>query len=200
MGIKAVLFDADGVVVNPSFQFARLLAEQYGITRQMTSSFFQGVFNECTLGRADLKQVLPPYLAEWGWRGTVDEFVHCWLLTDDVVDRRVVEAITKLRQGGLLCCLATIQEANRAHYMRTEMRLGEVFDRLFFSSELGCQKPDLKYYFTVQQQLQLEPHELLFWDDDAKNVEAAARCGWQAELYTTFEDFEEKTRRWINLS
>jgi putative hydrolase of the HAD superfamily len=196
--IKAVLFDADGVIVNPSFQFAKLLAEQYGITRQMTSGFFQGIFDECTQGRADLKQVLAPYLPEWGWQGTVDDFVSLWLKTDHVVDMRVVEAIAKLRQHGLLCCLATIQEANRAAYMRTYMGFEQVFDRLFFSYELGCQKPDPAYFHAIQNALQIEPQELLFWDDYQKNVDAARQCGWNAELYTTFEAFEERMRAWIS--
>jgi putative hydrolase of the HAD superfamily len=196
--IKAVLFDADGVIVNPSFQFAKLLAEQYGITRQMTGGFFQGIFNECTQGREDLYLVLPPYLAEWGWQGGVEDFVKTWLETDHVIDMRVVEAIARLRQRGLLCCLATIQEANRAAYMRTHMGFGQVFDRLFFSYELGCQKPDLAYFHAIQNVLQIEPHELLFWDDYPKNVDAARQCGWQAELYTTFESFEERMGAWIS--
>jgi putative hydrolase of the HAD superfamily len=198
MTIQAMLFDADGVVVNPSFQFAKLLTEQYGITREMTRGFFGGVFNECNVGRAELKQVLPPYLEGWGWKGTVDEFVQLWLKTDHVIDMRIVNYISRLRRRGMLCCLATIQEANRAAYMRKEMGFTEVFDRLFFSCEVGYQKPELAYFHAVQQSLALEPQELLFWDDYLKNVDAARECGWQAELYITFEEFEERMPTWIS--
>ena len=194
MTIKAMLFDADGVVVNPAFQFSKLLAEQYGITREMTSGFFRGVFNDCLVGRADLKQVLAPFLPEWGWQGTLDEFVHTWLRADDVVDMRLVQAIQHMRQSGMLCCLATNQEANRAEYMKTHMGFAQAFDRLFFSCELGCQKPDPAYFYAIQQALALEPRELLLWDDDQKNVDGARRCGWEAELYSSFESFEEAVR------
>jgi putative hydrolase of the HAD superfamily len=197
--IKALLFDADGVVVNPAFQFAKLLAEQYGITREMTSGFFRGVFNECMVGKADLRQVLAPYLPEWGWQGTLDEFMQAWWEADNVVDMRIVNYIGELRQHGMLCCLATNQEVTRAAYMQTHMGFGQVFDRLFFSCELGCQKPDPAYFYAIQQKLELEPRELLLWDDYQKNVDVARECGWQAELYTDFEAFAERIKTWISL-
>jgi putative hydrolase of the HAD superfamily len=82
--------------------------------------------------------------------------------------------------------------------MRKEMGFTEVFDRLFFSCEVGYQKPELAYFHAIQQSLALEPQELLFWDDYLKNVDAARECGWQAELYITFEEFEERMPTWIS--
>lgn len=196
LNIKAILFDADGVIVNPSFQFAKLLAEQYGITREMTRGFFKGIFNECCVGRAELRQVLPPYLEEWGWEDTVEGFVQLWLKTDDVVDMRIVNYISGLRRSGMLCCLATVQEANRAAYMRGQMGFGDAFDELFFSCEVGYLKPDPAYFHAVQKMLRFEPQELLLWDDYQKNVDVARECGWKAELYTTFEVFEERMQAW----
>lgn len=194
-----MLFDADGVVVNPAFQFAKLLAEQYSITREMTSGFFRGVFNECMVGKADLRLVLAPYLPEWGWQGTLDEFMRAWWEADNVVDLRIVNAVGELRQNGMLCCLATNQEVNRAAYMRTHMCFWQVFDRLFFSCELGCQKPEPAYFYSIQQKLELESRELLLRDDYQKNVEVARECGWQAELYTRFEAFKERIKTWTSL-
>ena len=82
MTIEALVLDADGVVIFP-WRFAEYLAREHGITREMTAPFFRGVFEDCLLGRAGLKEVLPPYLEAWGWRGSVDEFVAAWLETGD---------------------------------------------------------------------------------------------------------------------
>jgi len=116
-----------------------------------------------------------------------------------VIDLRVVNYIGELRQRGMLCCLATNQEANRAEYMKTQMGFADVFDRLFFSCELGCQKPEPAYFYSIQQKLELESRELLLWDDYQKNVEVARECGWQAELYTRFEAFKERIKTWTSL-
>jgi putative hydrolase of the HAD superfamily len=191
-----VLFDADGVVIFP-WRFARHLAREHGITPEMTRGFFQGVFEDCLLGEADLKQVLPPFLRQWGWPRSVDDFVVTWLETENAVDERVVAVIRALRGSGLMCCLVTSQERYRAEYMRVTMGFAEVFDRLFFSCELGCQKPDHAYYQIVEGELGFEGQEVLFWDDSAVNVRSARRWGWKAELYSEFATFEKRLGEYL---
>jgi putative hydrolase of the HAD superfamily len=186
--IEAVLFDADGVLIF-KLRFARLLSSEYGITREMTRPFFRGPFEACMVGAADLEDVLPPHLAAWGWRGTLDEFVSLWLETEDAVDERVVAVVRALRESGLTCCLATTQECHRAAYMRDEMGFGDLFDHLFFSCETGCTKPNPGFYAAVEETLGLEGQRLLFFDDDAVNVAAARARGWRAEVYVVFQEF-----------
>ena len=196
MKIKAVLFDADGVVVFP-WRFARYLEREHGVTADMTREFFRRAFERCLVGETDLKEVLPPFLAEWGWEGTVEEFVAMWLETENAVDDRVAGAICSLRESGLSCCLATSQEKYRAAYMREAMGFGELFDRLFFSCELGYLKPDEAFYRSVEKSLGLAAGSILFWDDSVQNVAGARECGWHAEVYVGFEDFEQKLGRYL---
>ena len=197
--IKAICFDADGVVVNLQMQFSKLLKEEHGISPEMTRSFFRGVFNDCLVGKANLRDVLPPFLNEWGWKGSVDEFIDTWLLTDHVLDGRIITAIQNLRRNGMICCLATSQERNRAEYMKTRMGFQDVFDHLFFSCEVGWQKPQHAYYQYVEKTLNLEKESILFWDDFRVNVEAAREFGWNAELYTDFDEFEKIIKKYVTI-
>ena len=189
MNIRVVCFDADGVLVNPQMQFSRLLREKYAITPEMTRPFFNGIFNDCLEGRADLAQELPNFFPGWGWQDSADSFIRTWLEADHVVDARLVQKIQWLRRQGLRCCLTTSQEHNRADYMKTSMGFTEIFDELFFSCELGCQKPDISYFQAVQSALYVPRETVLFWDDNMTNVDGARRFGWQAEHYTAFEPF-----------
>ncbi|MBA4384086.1 MAG: hypothetical protein C0410_05065 [Anaerolinea sp.] len=107
MSIKAICFDADGVVVNPQMLFSRLREMELGISNEMAEPFFKGVFNECLIGKADLMDVLPPFLQKWNWNGSAEEFVALWLKTDHEIDTRLITTIKKLRQDGIICCLAT---------------------------------------------------------------------------------------------
>ncbi|CAG0936052.1 FMN hydrolase / 5-amino-6-(5-phospho-D-ribitylamino)uracil phosphatase [Thermoflexales bacterium] len=197
MIIKAICFDADGVVVNPQMQFSKHLNEEYGISPKMTQGFFQGVFNDCLVGKANLEDVLPTFLAEWGWKGSVNEFIKTWLLTDHIVDSRITQLIRNLRWNGIICCLATSQEHHRAEYMKREMGFQEVFDHLFFSCEVGWQKPCPAYYQYIEKTLGLAKESILLWDDSRINIEAAQELGWNAEIYTEFADLEKTIKKYI---
>jgi len=192
MNIKAILFDADGVVIHPR-RFANHL-ESIGITRQMTRDFFLGIFGQCLLGQEDLKTVLPPFLKTWGWDGSVDAFVDLWFSIENAPDQRVLNSIHTLRQLGYICCLGTLQEAHRAAYMRNVMGFADLFDHLFFSCEVGFTKQEPEYYQHIIQTLGLAPEQILFWDDSARNVEYARKAGLQAEVYSNFETYETRMK------
>ena len=191
MSIQAVVFDADGVLVFP-WRFAEHLTREHKITREATQAFFAGKFTDCLLGRADLAAVLPPYLAEWGWAGTAQEFMQLWFSVEDAVDARVLDAAQALREAGLVCCLASNQEKHRAEYITEIMGFSEYFDHLFFSCEIGAKKPDEKFYKAVEAALGLGGEQIAFWDDSPSHVEAAKERGWQAELYTSCEEVERQ--------
>jgi putative hydrolase of the HAD superfamily len=197
MVIKAICFDADGVVVYPQMQFSKYLNEEHGISPEMTRSFFRGVFNDCLVGKANLSEVLPTYLEEWNWRGSVEEFIATWLQRDHVIDVRLFNAIQRLRQNGTICCLTTSQERNRAEYMKTKMGFQDAFDHLVFSCEVGWQKPDQAYYQHVEKVLDIEKRSILFWDDFEKNVVGAREVGWNAEQYTEFGEFEKTMNSYL---
>jgi putative hydrolase of the HAD superfamily len=196
VSIRAICFDADGVVVHPQKQFSKYLKEKYGISPDMTRSFFGGVFNDCLTGKANLNEVLPTYLQDWKWTGSPEEFIATWLKLDHVVDPRLIGMIQCLRQNKIACCLVTSQEHNRAEYMKTKMGFQDVFDHLFFSCEIGLQKPDHAYYQYVERALRVEKESILFWDDLEINVLAAREHGWHAEIYTSFDEFEKIMTRY----
>lgn len=185
--VKAVVFDLDGVVVFP-WGFANYLEREHGIMRAHTASFFAGPFNDCIKGKADVKSILPPYLEQWNWPGTVDNFVEMWLVTEDLPDRNLLQEIARLRQAGFVCALGTNQEHNRARYIRKDMGFENYFDELFFSCEMGYMKPELEYFYHAARVLNNDPAQILFIDNEDKYVNAARQAGWQARLYTTFEE------------
>ena len=57
-------------------EFARLREEKLGLSTQITKTFFEGIFNDCLVGKADLYSVIPAYLQEWKWKGSVEEFYN----------------------------------------------------------------------------------------------------------------------------
>lgn len=190
--IKAVIFDADGVLINGEM-FSVQLARKYGITTDKTLPFFNGIFKDCIIGKADLKEVLPPYLKEWGWGKTVEDFLDYWFKSEHNIDLELVNFIKELRKQGIKCYLATNQEKHRVNYMLGKMGFSEVFDKIYASAHLGHKKPSFEFYTKVMDDLNgIKKEEVLFWDDSPENVEAANEFGINAELYSNFQDFNSK--------
>lgn len=194
--IQAVLFDADGVVVHPN-RFGEYLAREHGLAHAHTRDFFQGVFLECLVGRADLRTAIAPFLARWGWPDTVDAFLERWFREEDAPDERMLAVIAEMRQRGIPCYLATNQEHYRLAYMREQMGFGQIFDGIFASAEIGAMKHDRAFYSAVTAALTLPADAILFWDDSAGNVDAARAYGWRAEHYSDFATFQAAMQRSI---
>jgi 2-haloacid dehalogenase len=60
--------------------------------------------------------------------------------------------------------------------------LGE-FDRAYVSGRMGVTKPDPQIYQMVEDDSNMPPGALLFADDRADNIAAAAARGWQVHLF-----------------
>ena len=95
-----------------------------------------------------------------------------------------MDVIATVRKSGVRCFLATNQEAYRALHMTEQLHYGRIFDRLFFSCELGCSKPDPRYFTAILAAANLTPDATLFIDDVEANVRAAESVGIRAELFT----------------
>jgi len=195
--IRVLVFDADGVVIDPPHRFMAYLQQELKVPPERSRRFFQGIFLECLVGQADLKEAIAPFLAEWGWSGSVEQLLQRWFEEEHCINDELVNFIQGLRKRGYACAVATNQERYRLGYMRDAMRLATLFDAVFGSAELGEMKPNAGFYRAVTERLGVSPEEILFWDDGEANVQGARAFGWWAERYTGFEGFVRKVRIYL---
>jgi putative hydrolase of the HAD superfamily len=193
--IKAIVFDADGVIVRPKTFFVSRANELYGIPKQEFMAFIYGGFKRCTTGELELLDILPEYLARWNVSIEPRVFVQQWVEHEHHIDSALLEQIQTFRVRGILCYLGTNQERNRANYMKLEMGFAQSLDGVFASSDLGFRKPDLEFYKSLQTEIQIPASEILFWDDSLENVAAAREAGWNAEVFTNLEKFNQVMKR-----
>lgn len=190
--VRIAIFDADGVVTSPK-RFADDLARDFGTKPEDLTPFFQGPFQDALIGKADLKMIIQPYLKDWNWAGTVDEFLAYWFKAEDEINEQVLSIVTDLRERGIKCYLATNQEKYRLEYMRKKMGFERIFNGVFSSSDLGCKKPDKQFFERLLKRLdprrKVPTKEILFWDDTEANIDAAKKFGIQAYLFTDNESF-----------
>lgn len=184
--IKAILFDNDGVVIH-SPMFSHQYEKEFGYPAEKMLAFFKGPFTKCLVGASDLKEEVTPYVKEWGWTGSVDEFLAFWFQAENHPDTSLVDYIRSLRQQGIPCYLATNQEKYRTAFLRNEMDFKNIFDKVYSSTELGHKKPSPEFFEAIIADISkaqpIDPGEILFCDDTLENIEAAKKLGFQTYHY-----------------
>ncbi len=92
-----------------------------------------------------------------------------------------------LKQRGLLTAILSNMGDNVHARMEREFGWLARFDVLVWSYEMGMAKPDPAIYRYALKRLGVQPHEALFLDDRAANVEAAAAMGMKGLVFSTVE-------------
>lgn len=66
------------------------------------------------------------------------------------------------------------------------------FDKCYVSGELGIVKPDPRIFEIVEQDCGIAPDRLIFTDDRADNITAAARRGWRTHQFETWQSWARR--------
>ena len=198
--IKVLLFDADGVLLFHTDKiFSVRLSEYLDIPVGRINPFFEKVFGDCLVGLKDLREELAPYAKDWGWQGSIDELLTFWFEYEHNVDQPLINYISALRDKGTKSYVATNNEKYRAEALFGHLNLDQtVFEKLYAAGNLTVLKPDLAFYQKIYDDLiGIKKNEVLLWDDSIQNVEAARNYGFEAELYTTYQNFEVTMEQYV---
>ena len=183
MTIRAILWDADGVVQSPDVERRAAWQALLG-NRRDVDAFLGAVFEAerpAWVGRSDFTNALASLLGTWQCVGTLEDAIAAWTMIRP--DSDVMGVVRGLRDRGLQCHLASNQESLRAHHMSTVLNYRHTFDREFYSCRMGVAKPSAAYFRAIVQALDLSPESLLFLDDKEVNVGAARAEGFHAARF-----------------
>ncbi|HMI09455.1 MAG TPA: HAD-IA family hydrolase [Candidatus Saccharimonadales bacterium] len=186
--ISTIILDADGVLIHGK-AFSERLVRDHDVDRDKEKEFFTTKFQECLVGKADLKESIAPYAASFGWKGTVDELLDYWFTEEYILNKELIENVKSLRDSGVRVVLATNQEKYRTQYMLDHMGFKSVFEKVYSSAHLGLKKPAVEFFARVVEDLHVSKDEVLFWDDDQSNIDGALQYGIHAEFYSNYDLF-----------
>ena len=185
---EAVIFDIGNVLTcwQPEAFYDRVLGEErrralfaavdlHGMNALIDDG---ALFRETIYGWADRHPDWGPEIRMWYDR---------WI---ELASPRIEGSIALLRvlraKGVPVFCLT-----NFGSYSYEEARdkldfLGE-FDREYVSGRLKVSKPDPRIYQAVEEDCGIAPDRLLFTDDRADNITAAARGGWRTHQFESWQ-------------
>ncbi len=182
MAIKAVIWDIGGVLERTEdFGPRRELAERLGWEMEPLMDL---VFGNNDGHRVQLGQI--SYAAHWEnvrrVLGQTEEQMKKTLqafFAGDQLDDDLVEIIRRLRKDYSTAVLSNYSPILRKK-INEEWRIGDAFDHLVISAEVGVKKPDPQIYQIVLDRIQSPAHQAVFVDDMFENVAAARDLGMYA--------------------
>ncbi len=197
--MTVLVLDCDGVVLTghpDGGRWDKHLARDFGIeAAALQERFFKPHWKAIAHGETDMREVLARVWPELGSAASADAFVDYWFSNDATVDNDVLEQVDAWRAGGGKAYLATVQEHHRARYLRDTLGLGRHFDAIHYSAALGATKPDATFYERVQTKLPIAvPSDVIFLDDQVRNVDAANAHGWRATHFRSADDLRAALR------
>ena len=72
---------------------------------------------------------------------------------------------------------------NLRRLIKDRWKIGDAFDDLVISAEVGLMKPDPRIYQLAMERLDVQPAQAIFVDDFTENIQAAQQAGWHTILF-----------------
>lgn len=193
----AIIFDLGGVILPLEYgatvrELSRLLAiDASGIYTQASQSelfdkFERGeipssAFRACLLELAGSVQHVPDAQLDAAWNALLGH-----------VPLENVLFLRALGSSKRTFLLSNTNEIHLQKFLRdfehdhpSQGAFHSLFERAYYSHEMGFRKPESRIYERLLFEHSLEPSRTLFLDDNAFNIEGARALGIQAEFHTS---------------
>lgn len=190
--VRAVWTDFGGVLTPSMLQTWSAFCAKLGVDPQVLLDAVMRV--TARYGTSDIMEPLDtPLVEESAWLAQVGELlrtghghdVRLTTLGDVWFDDRGVnlgwaETLRAVRAGGLFVGVLSNMVPAWDRYWRRLVPVGELFDDVVLSFEVGCRKPQPAIFELAARRAGVAPAACVLVDDLAVNCEAAVAAGWRA--------------------
>jgi len=195
--IKAITFDLDGVYfTKESFQnFKRNLPKTVNDLDKI---------NQVLYSSPQMRDFKTGKLTEseyWQWASsqlgiTVPlELISQILAESYVIDPAVANYVRDVRGRGIKTCICSNNFPTRVAALASKFNFLQDFDVAVFSYQAGVLKPDPLIFRSLVHQLQLDPSQVAYSDDDPSKLEGATALGIHTFTYQSFPQFIQELER-----
>ncbi|CAN5278452.1 HAD family phosphatase [soil metagenome] len=186
--IKAIIFDLGGVLLNIDYDKTSKAFSELGVTNfdnMYSQAAADSLFSDLETGNVSQQE-----FCEHMRKSAVKELTDVQILSAWnalLLDFRI-ETLEKLKELKNKYKIFLLSNTNSIHVMAfTDIfnkniyayTFESLFDKIYFSNEIGFRKPDVAAYEYVLNENQLVAAETLFIDDSFQNIEAAEKAGLQ---------------------
>jgi HAD superfamily hydrolase (TIGR01509 family) len=188
-GIKHIIFDLGGVLLNIDYMATEQAFVELGVTDfgQRYSQLAQNnFFDDWETGRIDEAAFITGLQQAAGAAGlSAQQILTAWnaMLLDFPLRR--LQLLQQLRNHYDLILLSNTNAVHEAAFNKILMdahgipAIGHFFDKVYLSHRVGMRKPDDEIFRRILDDTGFRPEETLFIDDSPQHIETAKRLGIQ---------------------
>lgn len=185
-GIKNIIFDLGGVILNIDFSITEKAFQDLGVT-QFSNMFTQhhsnDLFVELETGKISEPEFYEAFRKGTGANLSDETIKKAWnaLLLD--FREPTLEWLEKNRNRYRIFLFSNTNQIHHDAFIAAyEAKTGKAdfdafFEKAYYSQHMGMRKPDPAPFLQILQEQNLLPEETLFIDDTIKNIETAKSLG-----------------------
>ena len=204
--IKNIIFDFGGVLttIDTSRAIEKFKALGLKDAENYLNSYKQtGIFFQLEDGAIDADTFVTELGKLCGREISYGEALDAWMGFIVNVQVEFMEYLQTLRGKYRLGVLSNTNPflqgwARSEKFTEDGKRLDDYFDELYLSYLMKCSKPGKEIYLKMLSDGNMLPHETLFVDDGAKNIEAAEAVGIRTLKAVNGKDWREELEKILN--
>jgi glucose-1-phosphatase len=110
------------------------------------------------------------------------KFDTCWNAMIGEMSTSLTELLVELKDKYRLFVLSNTNQIHVDSFTKKDYWKPELFERIYYSHELGLRKPDPQIFVHILSENTILPCETIFLDDNEENIKAAQKVGIDAIL------------------
>jgi HAD superfamily hydrolase (TIGR01509 family) len=185
--MKALLCDLNGIfIVSP--KLSDRFAQDFGVPVESFLPKLSEIMEQVRRpGANPAFTYWEPVLREWGVGLSEQEFWDYWFGAEKP-NEDVISFARELKAQGVMVIIISNNFKERAEYYGHYPWIKDAADAVYFSWQTGAVKPDPAAWTLAIKDHSLRPEECVYFDDQEKNLKAAASVGVPSFEYKGVED------------
>ena len=189
--IRAIVFDWGGIFTEGTFDSdaVKNLTAVAGTDAELVHAAYFPLMEEFEVGAFDLGGFIDRFVERTGSR--VDEDLLAGTFLQSGIQRTQMFGILAGIPDSYRVGMLSNNVPALCDRVRDDLRMERV-EKFVFSNEIGVRKPDPAAFAALEAAMELPPHEMVFIDDSAANIQAARDLGFHGILLDSMEHFAEQ--------
>jgi putative hydrolase of the HAD superfamily len=187
--IKAILFDLGDTVFEPDWEgMNKQMVKEMGMTIFMPKEIKKKYQNEVLTGKCSIEDIFKLLIKELKINKDIKDIINSYKKNYEKfspINNQMLNLIKKLRKNYKILALSNTNSIHKEVNMKR--RLFENFDQAFLSFEMRVRKPNKEIFSIILEKTRLLPEEIMFIDDNEKNIKNSKELGFMAIKYENYE-------------